>query len=244
MPTEVTLWLTPEEAAFGVTRAVGLPSGPVNVRIPPVRDGDLIRVSTDKGEAHLRIRVGGAPTPQPPGAGRALRRSPLLKPLLVLAALGVLVVVLLTQRDGSSSSAAPGSGRTPSPSTSRTPFSPGTGDEHTAPGLPDPLGSTDRPTRGPSRLPTPPAPYRTGTCLNGTIPDSTTPVKVNNVGVVACSSSDAHYRVIQTFHGTTDMSRCRENSDTQYSFSSETTLGGRTISSVVYCLVGIGSYER
>ncbi|MEU1310514.1 hypothetical protein ABZ419_16680 [Streptomyces cinnamoneus] len=243
MSMEVTLWLTPEEAASGVIRAVGLPRGSVNVRVPPVRDGDLIRVSTDKGEALLRIRVGSAPTPQSPGAGPSPLRSPLLKPLLVLAALGVLVVVLLSQRDGSSSSAAPGSGRTPSPLTSRTPFSPGPGTEHAAPGLPDPLG-TGRPTRGPSRLPAPPAPYRTGTCLNGTIPDSTTPVKVNNVGVVACSSSDAHYRVIQTFHGTTDMARCRDNSDTQYSFSSETTLGGRTISSVVYCLVGMGSYER
>ncbi|MCA6091162.1 hypothetical protein LE181_03125 [Streptomyces sp. SCA3-4] len=240
---EVTLWLTPEEAAFGVVRTVGLPRGSVNVRVPPVRDGDLIRVSTDKGEALLRIRVGSVPAPQPPGSRASLLRSPLLKPLLVLGALGVLVVVLLTQRDDSSS-AAPGAGRTPSPPASRTPFSPGPGDGHAAPGLPDPLAGTDRPTRGPSRLPTPPAPYRTGTCLNGTIPDSTTPVKVNNVGVVACSSSDAHYRVIQTFHGTTDMSRCRENSDTQYSFSSETTLGGRTISSVVYCLVGIGSYER
>ncbi|MEV5240047.1 hypothetical protein AB0K89_13195 [Streptomyces cinnamoneus] len=241
---EVTLWLTPEEAAFGVIRAVGLPRGSVNVRVPPVRDGDLIRVSTDKGEALLRIRVGSVPAPQSPGAGPSLLRGPLLKPLLLLGALGVLVVVLLTQRDGSSSSATPGAGRTPSPSSSRTPFSPGPDDEHAAPGLPGRLGSTDRPTRGPSGLPTPPAPYRTGTCLNGTIPDSTTPVKVNDVGVVACSSSDAHYRVIQTFHGTTDMSRCRENSDTQYSFSSETTLGGRTISSVVYCLVGIGSYER
>ncbi|MFI9235365.1 hypothetical protein [Streptomyces sp. NPDC053079] len=246
MPTEVTLWLTPEEAASGVTRAVALPRGTVNVRIPPVQDGSLIRVSTDKGETILRIRLHGTPA-RAPGAGRpSFLGGPAAKPLLVLGVLAVLAaVVLLTQRDDSTPSTAgrPGAATTaPSPAGSATATP---GPVGRTPGSLDPPYGDGR--SGPaSTYPTaaPPAPYTTGTCLNGTLPDSTTPVKVKNVDVVACSSSDAHYRVIQAYHGTTELSRCRDDSETQYSFSSRTTLGGRTISSVVYCLVGIGSYAR
>ncbi|MGX8903880.1 LppU/SCO3897 family protein [Streptomyces netropsis] len=236
MPEEVPLWLTPNEAASGVIRVVDLPTGSVNLRIPPVRDNNLIKVSTATGETtFIRIRVIDA-QPQP-GPRRAFTGSPLARPLFILVALCVLlaVVVLLTrQGDSSPSASGPGAGAT-------APASSGTGDDT---GHPD--SATHDPGTGPALTTPPVAPslYRAGTCLDGTIPDSTTPVSVSDVDVVACSSADAHYRVIQTFHGTTDMSRCRGNSDTQYSFSSERTLNGRTISSVVYCLVGLGSYAR
>lgn len=246
MPTEVTLWLTPEEAASGVTRAVALPRGTVNVRIPPVQDGSSIRVSTDKGETFLRIRLHGTP-PRSPGAGRAsFLGRPAAKPLFFLGVLGVVAaVVLLTQHDDSTPSTAgrPGAA-TPAPSPTGSAAAPA-GPGSRTPGSLNPLDGDD--SSGPARnYPTiaPPTPYTTGTCLNGTLPDSTTPVKVKNVDVVACSASDAHYRVIQAYHGTTELARCRDDSETQYSFSSRTTLGGRTISSVVYCLVGIGSYAR
>ncbi|MEU7134994.1 hypothetical protein [Streptomyces sp. NPDC046261] len=248
MPTEVTIWLTPEEAASGVTRAVSLPKGTVDVRIPPVQDGTLIRVSTDKGETFIRIRLHGTP-PRPPGRGRlAFLGSPVAKPLFIVGVLGVLTVVLLNQGEDSTP---PTAGR---PSTSTTAPSLGgtagatAGPDSGTPGSAGPLDSADR-SRPPAAsdypaTAAPPTPYSAGTCLDGTLPDSTTPVKVKNVDVVSCSSPDAHYRVIQAYHGTTDLSRCREDSETQYSFSSRTTLGGRTISSVVYCLVGIGSYAR
>ncbi|MBZ6475166.1 LppU/SCO3897 family protein [Streptomyces griseocarneus] len=149
------------------------------------------------------------------------------KPLLVLAVLGTLVAVIVATRNDDASPKASGP---PSPS-------------------PRPVHSggilRSAPAVGHDAHPTPDdTPYRTGTCLGGTIPDSRTPVSVKNVNVVACGSSDAHYRVIETFHGTTDLNRCKSNTDTQYAYSSERTLGGRTISSIVYCLVGLGSYAR
>ncbi|MBP2400674.1 LppU/SCO3897 family protein [Streptomyces syringium] len=218
---------------------VDLPTGSVNLRIPPVRDNSLIKVSTATGETtFIRIRVTDA-QPQP---GRALTGNPLARPLFILVALGVMlaVAVLLTrQGDSSPSASGPGTGAT-------APTSSGTGVDTGHPGSATDDTGTGRTAPGPAltSAPAAPSPYRAGTCLDGTIPDSTTPVSVSDVDVVACSSADAHYRVIQTFHGTTDMSRCRSNSDTQYSFSSERTLNGRTISSVVYCLVGLGSYAR
>ncbi|RAG82522.1 hypothetical protein DN069_27105 [Streptacidiphilus pinicola] len=89
-----------------------------------------------------------------------------------------------------------------------------------------------------------PSPYDSGTCLNGTLPDSTTAQTVNDVNQVDCSADDAHYKVIQVFYETTDLSRCDDVSDTQYSFSSQVTWNGATINSYVYCLVGLGSYAR
>ncbi|MEY9848234.1 hypothetical protein [Streptacidiphilus sp. MAP5-3] len=89
-----------------------------------------------------------------------------------------------------------------------------------------------------------PSPFDSGTCLNGTLPDSTTAQTVNDVNQVDCSASDAHYKVIQVFYETTDLSQCDNVSDTQYSFSSQETWNGATINSYVYCLVGLGSYAR
>ncbi|AZM54621.1 hypothetical protein DMA15_20375 [Streptomyces sp. WAC 01529] len=90
----------------------------------------------------------------------------------------------------------------------------------------------------------PPTPYTSGTCLNGTLPDSETAQEVSGVEEVSCSASDAHYRVIQTIPLTSDLSRCKDNPKTQYAFSYRYTLNGSTINEYVYCLVGLGSYAR
>ncbi|MFB8111380.1 LppU/SCO3897 family protein [[Kitasatospora] papulosa] len=89
-----------------------------------------------------------------------------------------------------------------------------------------------------------PDPYESGTCLNGTLPDSTTAQEVSGVDEVSCSASDAHYQVIQTIPLTSDMSRCDANSATQYAFSYQYTLDGATLNEYVYCLIGLGSYAR
>ncbi|NXY98150.1 hypothetical protein HYE82_28030, partial [Streptomyces sp. BR123] len=89
-----------------------------------------------------------------------------------------------------------------------------------------------------------PSPYDEGTCLNGTLPDSTTATRVNNVDEVPCSAPDAHYRVIQRFSFTSDMNRCDANPKTQYAFSHRYTRNGVPINEYVYCLVGMGSYAR
>ena len=85
-----------------------------------------------------------------------------------------------------------------------------------------------------------------GTCLSGKLPDSTTAVAVgDDVKEVPCFESGAHYKVIQTFPGTADLSVCDKNPDTQFEFSSEqTTNGGITSTEYVYCLIGLGSYAR
>ncbi|MCG8966311.1 MULTISPECIES: LppU/SCO3897 family protein [Streptomyces] len=89
-----------------------------------------------------------------------------------------------------------------------------------------------------------PDPYDSGTCLNGTLPDSTTAQEVDDVEEVDCSASDAHYQVIQTFPMTSDLSQCNSNSLTEYAFSYRYTLNGAAINEYVYCLVGLGSYAR
>ncbi len=95
-----------------------------------------------------------------------------------------------------------------------------------------------------SPVATPAKKYASGTCLNGTLPDSTTAQSVNDVNEVGCDSTDAHYKVIQVFVLTSDLSRCDSVSNTQYAFSSEETLNGVPFNSYVYCLVGLGSYAR
>ncbi|MFD3611216.1 hypothetical protein ACFWXA_24675 [Streptomyces atroolivaceus] len=89
-----------------------------------------------------------------------------------------------------------------------------------------------------------PDPYESGTCLNGTLPDSTTAQEVSGVDEVSCSASDAHYQVIETIPLTSDMSRCDANSRTQYALSYRYTLNGATLNEYVYCLIGLGSYAR
>ncbi|WP_240797577.1 hypothetical protein [Streptomyces sp. F001] len=89
-----------------------------------------------------------------------------------------------------------------------------------------------------------PDPYESGTCLNGTLPNSTTAQEVSDVEEVSCSASDAHYQVIETIPFTSDMSRCSSNPRTEYAFSSRYTINGATINEYVYCLIGLGSYAQ
>ncbi|MFC9915486.1 hypothetical protein [Streptomyces sp. NPDC127197] len=89
-----------------------------------------------------------------------------------------------------------------------------------------------------------PDPYESGTCLNGTLPTSTTAQEVSDADEVSCSASDAHYQVIETIPFTSDMSRCNSNPRTEYAFSSRYTINGATINEYVYCLIGLGSYAQ
>lgn len=151
----------------------------------------------------------------------------------------VIVILLLNQgNDDSDASAAP------TPTTSQSTYTPATSTPYpSTPSTNDPYGSD---TAAPAATPTSeaPTPFTSGTCLNGTLPDSETAQEVSNVDEVSCSASDAHYEVIETIPLTSDMSRCDNNPKTQYAFSYRYTLNGSTINEYVYCLVGLGSYAR
>lgn len=167
-----------------------------------------------------------------------------------LGVLGVVALVLIllfaVNHSGSGGGSSDGAGASPSSYTpGGDPYTP-TGDPYTPSS--DPYTPTSDPyTSDPYASPTPTpesSPYTSGTCLNGTLPDSTTARSVSGVDEVSCSASDAHYKVIETIPLTTDMSRCSSNPQTQYAFSSSYTINGATINSYVYCLVGLGSYAR
>ncbi|MFP3989408.1 hypothetical protein U9R90_18325 [Streptomyces sp. E11-3] len=162
--------------------------------------------------------------------------------LVALGVVGAVIVGLVLLNNGeddtpaSSSSSSPSSSPSFSLSQSQSP-SPSVSSPYD-----DPYDSTTDPAAAPSSEA--PDPFDKGTCLNGTLPDSTTAQSVSGVEEVSCSASDAHYRVIQTIPLTSDLSRCNSNSRTQYAFSHRYTLNGSTINEYVYCLVGIGSYAR
>ncbi|MEW1634516.1 hypothetical protein AB0469_10620 [Streptomyces sp. NPDC093801] len=254
-PQEIQLTLTPAQAAGGTTVDVPLPSGTARLRIPPTRSGDLVRARVGDQEVLLRIRVSGPGAPDPSGFTTPGPFGPVYVPqpapgkksgpLGCLLALGVgaALIIGIAVASGSEDDHRPAGGATPSSSSSSsyTPYSP-----------PAP---TDRPTTGPAtapayETPTPsptteaPRPFDEGTCLNGQLPDSTTATRVTGVHEVPCSADDAHYRVVQRFPGTSDMSRCDQNPATEYGFSYRYTLGGSVINEYVYCLVGLGSYAR
>ncbi|MFF4582898.1 hypothetical protein [Streptomyces sp. NPDC001389] len=251
---EIQLTLTPAQASGGTTVEVALPSGTARLRIPPTRNGDLVRARVGAAEVLLRIRVSDPAAAGPSGftvpgpfGPLSVQPSPPGKksgPLGCLLALGVgaaLIIGIAVASSGDGDSR-PTGGATPSSSyTPYTPYSP-------------PVSAPDAGT-GPATVPTyePPAPSPTteaprpfdeGTCLNGQLPDSTTATRVTGVHEVSCSADDAHYRVVQRFPGTSDMSRCDENSATEYGFSYRYTINGSVINEYVYCLVGLGAYAR
>ncbi|MGW1283561.1 LppU/SCO3897 family protein [Streptomyces sp. NPDC002586] len=183
--------------------------------------------------------------------------------LACLGVLGVIAVVVLllvfVNRGGGSSDVSGDTAASPSYPTATATGEPYTSDPYTSePSTGDPYSSysstpdTSAPyssdpygTGNPYDTPSPdPSPYTSGTCLNGTLPDSTTAQSVSGVDEVSCSASDAHYQVIETIPLTSDMSRCNDNPRTQYAFSSRYTINGSTINEYVYCLVGLGSYAR
>ncbi|MFJ9814161.1 hypothetical protein ACIRU3_02625 [Streptomyces sp. NPDC101151] len=248
--SEIPVSLTPQQAASGTVLRLPPSAGVPPVRIPPVRDGDLVRLRAGDREVLLRIRVTTA------AAGGGKKQG-----LACLGVLGVVAAVVLllvlTDRGGDSPSDDSADG-----SSSYTSSAPATDDPYssdpytTAPTTGDPYGTGD-PTSDPYGTGDPyggsdpyggaseePSPFTSGTCLNGTLPDSTTAQEVSGVDEVSCSASDAHYKVIETIPLTSDMSRCRSNSRTQYAFSYRYTLNGAAVNEYVYCLVGLGSYAR
>jgi hypothetical protein len=250
---EIPVSLTPQQAASGTVLRLPPGTGLPPVRIPPVRDGDVVRLRTGDGEVRLRIRV----TQSAAGAGPA---SPDKKQgLACLGVLGVIAVVVLllvlTHQGGSGgpSDDEAGSPSYPAATATDEPYSsdpytddPYTGDPYSGtPGTGDPYSSdpyaSDDPYGGSSPDP---SPYTSGTCLDGTLPNSTTAQSVSGVEEVSCSASDAHYKVIETIPLTSDMSRCNDNPRTEYAFSSRYTINGATVNEYVYCLVGLGSYAR
>lgn len=56
-----TLRLSSAEASSGATMTIALPSGPVTAKIPPVRNGRVLKVQTPQGTQYVRVRL----TPSP-----------------------------------------------------------------------------------------------------------------------------------------------------------------------------------
>ncbi|MFE6845663.1 hypothetical protein [Streptomyces sp. NPDC057686] len=225
---EIPITLTPQQAAHGVILTVTLATGAARLRIPPSRDGDLVRARLGEDDVLLRIRVAPGPGPAPAPAPASSSRGCLVALGIVVAI--VVVAILLNSGDDDKDGAA-----APRPTPSYSPWSP-------APAPPPVSGPTD-PLASPSEEPAP-SPFDRGTCLNGTLPDSTTPQKVTGVEEVSCSASDAHYKVIESIPLTSELNRCNSNPKTQYAFSYRYSRGGVTINEYVYCLVGLGSYAR
>ncbi|MEV3931019.1 hypothetical protein [Streptomyces sp. NPDC049944] len=249
---EISLSLTPRQAAEGAVVAVPLPTGATRIRIPPAEDGDLVRAQVDGREVLLRIRVTRSRAPN----------GPVWLGVLGIAAVIAFAVFLSTGLDDTPS-AGPSSGSSAYASSTDDPYAEETADED--PYTEEPTAAETEDTEEPATEEAEdaqdtytddpyedpydtgaeePDPYDTGTCLNGTLPDSTTAQEVSGVAEVSCSASDAHYQVIQTVPATSDMSRCNANSRTQYAFSYRYTLNGATLNQYVYCLIGLGAYAR
>ncbi|MCY1652625.1 MULTISPECIES: LppU/SCO3897 family protein [Streptomyces] len=241
--TEIPLPLSPRQAAEGDIVTVPLPTGVTRIRIPPSQDGDLVRARVGGQEVLLRVQVtaGGS------------RRYPWAAFLGVAAVIGAVVLLgVVGAEDKDSSAGSPAASSTYDIS-SKDPYAEEPGTSEASDGAEVPV-ATEEPEDTTTEDPfaedpydsgqEAPDPYESGTCLNGTLPDSTTAQEVSGVDEVSCSASDAHYQVIQTIPLTSDMSRCDANSATQYAFSYQYTLNGATLNEYVYCLIGLGSYAR
>ncbi|MFD5420427.1 hypothetical protein ACFWJT_20680 [Streptomyces sp. NPDC127069] len=250
----------------------------MRLRIPPTRNGDLVRARVGGEEVLLRIRVPADPTPPgpttpgpttagpaapgptvpgpfgplhvpqpaaPSGSGKSGALGCLLA-LGVAAAVIIGVAVASSSDDDSGPIASPTHSSTYSPDTSYTPHPTPTDPPptYTSPPASDPAAAPTYDLPSPSPTTEAPRPFDEGTCLNGQLPDSTTATRVTGVHEVSCGADDAHYRVIERFPGTSDMSRCDQNPDTEYGFSYRYTLGTSVLNEYVYCLVGLGSYAR
>ncbi|WP_053684782.1 LppU/SCO3897 family protein [Streptomyces sp. WM4235] len=233
-PQEIPLTITPQQAAHGVILTVALASGPARLRIPSCTDGQLVRARVGDTDVLLRIRVGqvaGAAPGQPAAPGKSGAKGCLVAVGLLAAV--IVGVVLLNNGDDDKVETSP----TPSPTISV--WSP-------APAPPPvvlPTSTTSTGTSAPDPTPSPseaaPSPFDRGTCLNGTLPDSTTAQRVTGVREVPCSASDAHYRVIESIPMTSDLDRCNDNPKTEYAFSYSYTRNGIPLNEYVYCLVGM-----
>ncbi|MFB7171174.1 hypothetical protein ACFCYM_10175 [Streptomyces sp. NPDC056254] len=256
---EMLITITPQQAAYGVILPVELPTGTVRLRIPPCRHGDLVKVRVGAEEMRLRVHVSGAGAAWIAGAGGIAPPSAAAAPTAVqqpapapqtgggrgclagLAVAAVLVIGFFVLSDGDDGSdAKPSADSTPTWSPSPPSPSPPEASETAYASEPSAETSIE-----PSPEPSPePTPFDRGTCLNGQLPDSTTPRSVSGVEEVPCSASDAHYRVIESIPGTSDLNSCNDNPKTQYAFSYRYMRGSLVLNQYVYCLVGIGSYAR
>ncbi|MFD9573366.1 hypothetical protein ACFWBI_26405 [Streptomyces sp. NPDC059982] len=244
-PQEIQLPLTPQQAAEGTIVTVPLPNGTARLRIPPSRDGDLVRARFGDNEVLLRVRVtapGAAPPPAP-------KKSSPLGCLLALGAAAVVIAVVVVASNDNSDDANNTASASPtysSPATTayQTPtYSPTYTYEPTTRPTPPALPTLPA-LPAPAPTSAAPTPFDKGTCLNGQLPDSETAQRVNNVDEVPCSASDAHYKVIERFPFSSDMEQCKNNPDTEYAFSYRYTLNGSVLNQYVYCLIGLGSYSR
>ncbi|GHI05764.1 hypothetical protein AQI88_09985 [Streptomyces cellostaticus] len=233
--SEIPISLTAQQAASGTVLRLPPETGVPPVRIPPVRDGDLVRLRAGERELLLRIRV-TAPGTTAPAQGGTKGGVACLGVLGAVAVIVLLLVLVNRGGGGDSSSDDSADGSSYSPSAPATTYDPYTRDPATG----APYESSD-PYGGATEEP---SPFTSGTCLNGTLPNSTTAQEVSGVEEVSCSASDAHYKVIETIPFSSDMSRCNSNPRTQYAFSYRYTLNGAAVNEYVYCLVGLGSYAR
>ncbi|MEY9943355.1 hypothetical protein [Kitasatospora sp. GAS1066B] len=261
MPDEIVLALSASEAAAGTTVTLRLPDSAesMTIRIPPVEHGTVLRIPGATGDLIVRIQVTSdgvpgaplgpafAPKPRP----RSGANGKLIAGLLAVG-IAIVVGVMNSGHHGSSTGDSAYTPPTFGPVPSFT-YSLPTLPALPMPTLPIPTFNYDpsqlvhpitTPNDAPSDTPSSAPTFAVHDCLSGTLPDSTTAQSVDGVDVISCSSANAHYKVIQSFFGTTDLSKCQDNPDSQYSFSEETTYGGATISSEVYCVVGLGSYAR
>ena len=234
---DLFLRLDPAEAASGTTKTVTLPTPEgrprtLTIKLPPgIGPGTLLRlpgagrINPLTGQPNdLIVRVMVTST------NKKTRHT--LVGVGAFVALGLVAWLLVATLPATSAS----------PTSSS--FPPSSFDDTTAsqPDSPTFDYSPSQPTMAP---PTTTPEYGTGTCLSGTLPDSSVPEPVGpDVTEVPCTSPDAHYRVIQDIPGTTDLHRCDSNPQTQYEFSSEEDINGVPTDQYVYCLVGIGSYAR
>ncbi|MFF3425307.1 hypothetical protein [Streptomyces sp. NPDC002602] len=239
-PQEIPLTITPQQAAHGVILTVALASGPARLRIPSCTDGQLVRARVGDTDVLLRIRVGqvaGAAPGQPAASGKSGAKGCLVAVGLLAAV--VVGVVLLNSGDDDKGVATPTPTTTPIATPTAGVWSPAPAPPPVV--LPTPTTSTGvsvpDPTPSPSEAA--PSPFDRGTCLNGTLPDSTTAQRVTGVREVPCSASDAHYRVIESIPLTSDLDRCNDNPKTEYAFSYSYTRNGIPLNEYVYCLVGM-----
>ncbi|MFG2875315.1 hypothetical protein ACGFYU_09955 [Streptomyces sp. NPDC048337] len=185
--------------------------------------------------------AGAAGPPQPGQPARKGAAGCLLGVGLIVAV--IVGLVMVNSGDDTDHKNSASSTSTPSASASSPSPYPSYSSSYSPPSSPS-YRSTPAAPATTEAAPAAPSPYDKGTCLNGTLPDSETAQRVDNVEEVSCSASDAHYRVIASIPMTSDMNRCDDYPKTEYAFSHRYTLNGSVINQYVYCLVGIGSYSR
>jgi hypothetical protein len=228
MPVETSFLLSPNEAASGTSREVRVPGGgdrTVTVLFPPgLKGGSVVQVDAPDGPFLIRLMVASSFLSQPPvktgeGIPAVLVSGPV--PLQPGPAGGA-----ARKSSGGNRLAAQlavvavAIGLVIAFAVYRT--------SHT---------SDDAGSAGGSSVIT------IGSCLSGTLPDSTTARSVSGIKAVSCSSSDAHYKVVNSFSSTTDMTRCQSVPNSQYAFTETTTLNGFS-SEILYCVAGLGSYAH